>query len=650
MRFVVAWLAWAQAQEEVVVEAQAEAVTASERQLDRTAIVATPGRATDDLLRSLPGLHASSHGGTGKAYQLFVRGFDAVHGADVAVTVEGVPLNEPSNVHGQGYLDLHVLPRVLVDHATLRPGAFRPQDGDFAVAGAADFGLGLAQPGLWLSAGAGSDRTVSSELAWRPEDRGPGSFVVATVNGGHGVGEGRDHGQLRGALGLDGEAAGVQLRAFALGYRGRFDSPGVLRLDDLDSGRMGFYDAYPNAGGGASDRALAAVLATTRRDRRHGGLTAWTGLRRLSLDQDFTGFYDDPVHGDATRQTHVNRSAGLSLKGGIDPSPLGLDAGLDLFRHAMDQTEGGLEDGVVWEERLDAGLGQRSAAIWVVAPLLPWPWLALDPGVRATAWDLHLDRRLEDGEALDETRDATAHVLAPRGTLRLFPEGPVELDAAFGRGQRPPEIRGIEDGPAPAPTADTAEVGAIGRAGPLELRGVGFRTRVANEVIFDPDAARFVATGETVRKGVYGRAVLRPLEAVRLEGELTLVDARYAQGGDPVPYAPPVLGVVGAYLDGAVIGPVLWIAGLRTWHLGARPLPQGFASTPATVSDATVRATWRHLTVDVDLDNVFGSHWRDGEFFFPSWWDQSQPASALPMRHISAGAPRALHVALGWRS
>ena len=283
-----------------------------------------------------------------------------------------------------------------------------------------------------------------------------------------------------------------------------------------------------------------------------------------------------------------------------------------------------------------------------MVPLRPWPWLDIDPGVRATWWGLHLDRRLEDGEALDETRDATASVVAPRGTLHLFPGGPVEIDAAFGRGQRPPEIRGIEDGRAPAPTADTAEIGAIGRAGPVELRGVGFHSRVANEILFDPQAARFVATGETLRRGVYGRAVLRPVEAVRLEGELTLVDASYAQGGAPVPYAPPLLGVVGAYLDGAVVGPTVLVAGFRTWHLGSRPLPQGFASTPATVSDATVRATWRHLTLDLDIDNVFGAHWRDGEFFFPSWWDRSQPPSALPMRHISAGAPRALHLALGW--
>jgi len=647
------WL-WALAlaqDEEVVVEAEEDPASASERRLSREDIVATPGRGTDELLRSMPGLHASSHGGTGKAYQLFVRGFDAVHGADVAVTVEGVPINEPSNVHGQGYLDLHLLPRVLVDHAVLRPGAFRPADGDFAVAGSTDFGLGLQQSGLWVSAGGGTDRTATAELAWRPEGRGPGSFLVATVNGGRGVGEARGHDQLRGAVGLDGEVEGVDLRAWALAYRGRFDSPGVLREDDLDAGRVDFYDAYPGSGGGASDRALASVQARTRRDRLHGAATVWGGLRGLLLDQNFTGFYDHPIRGDAVRQTHQDRSVGVSVRGGLDPAPVGILAGLDLALHDMDQTEGPLStDGDVWSDELDAGLSQRSVAGWASVPLRPWPWLHLDPGARATVWSLGLDRRLQDGQRLDEIRTASSAVLAPRGTARLFPDGPVELDAAYGRGMRPPEVRGIESGPAPAPTADTAELGVVARHPVLETRAAAFRTRVANEVLFDPEAARFVATGETIRRGLFARAVVRPVDGLRIEGEATAVDAFYEATGEPVPFAPPLLGVGGLYLDRVVVGPLVLVAGVRTWALASRPLPLGFASTPATVTDATLRAVFRQITIDVDVDNVLGAQWRDGEFFFPSWWDRSSAPSALPERHISAGAPRALHVALGWRS
>ena len=46
-------------------------------------------------------------------------------------------------------------------------------------------------------------------------------------------------------------------------------------------------------------------------------------------------------------------------------------------------------------------------------------------------------------------------------------------------------------------------------------------------MIFDPVAARFVATGETVRQGVFARAQLRPIDVIRLEAELTLTDASY---------------------------------------------------------------------------------------------------------------------------
>jgi hypothetical protein len=43
------------------------------------------------------------HAGGGKANQYFLRGFDIDHGTDLALFVDGVPVNQPSHGHGQGY-------------------------------------------------------------------------------------------------------------------------------------------------------------------------------------------------------------------------------------------------------------------------------------------------------------------------------------------------------------------------------------------------------------------------------------------------------------------------------------------------------------------------------------------------------------------
>lgn len=56
--------------EEVVVTAAKPRDSATDRTLDRAAVEALPRRSADDMLRAMPGLHQSAHGGHGKAYQI----------------------------------------------------------------------------------------------------------------------------------------------------------------------------------------------------------------------------------------------------------------------------------------------------------------------------------------------------------------------------------------------------------------------------------------------------------------------------------------------------------------------------------------------------------------------------------------------------
>ena len=44
--------------------------------------------------------------GDAVAPRIFLRGFDAEHGQDIAFSAGGVPINQPSHLHGQGYADL----------------------------------------------------------------------------------------------------------------------------------------------------------------------------------------------------------------------------------------------------------------------------------------------------------------------------------------------------------------------------------------------------------------------------------------------------------------------------------------------------------------------------------------------------------------
>jgi outer membrane cobalamin receptor len=68
---------------------------------------------SQEILRKVPGLFIGQHAGGGKAEQIFLRGFDIDHGTDIAISVDGMPVNMVSCTWS-GYADLHfVIPETV---------------------------------------------------------------------------------------------------------------------------------------------------------------------------------------------------------------------------------------------------------------------------------------------------------------------------------------------------------------------------------------------------------------------------------------------------------------------------------------------------------------------------------------------------------
>ncbi|HEY8783291.1 MAG TPA: carboxypeptidase-like regulatory domain-containing protein [Mucilaginibacter sp.] len=94
-----------------------------------------PVNSSQDLMRLVPGLFIAQHMGGGKAEQIFIRGFDADHGTDLNVSVDGMPVNIVSHIHGQGYADLHFLIPETVSTYDFGKGPYYSGYGDFTTAG-----------------------------------------------------------------------------------------------------------------------------------------------------------------------------------------------------------------------------------------------------------------------------------------------------------------------------------------------------------------------------------------------------------------------------------------------------------------------------------------------------------------------------------
>src|SRR3979411_2821913 len=110
-----------------------------------------------EVLETVPGLVISQHSGEGKANQYYLRGFNLDHGTDFATTVAGMPVNLPTNGHGQGYSDLNFLIPELVSGVQYSKGPYFADQGDFATAGSANINYANALDRALVRVGGGGE-------------------------------------------------------------------------------------------------------------------------------------------------------------------------------------------------------------------------------------------------------------------------------------------------------------------------------------------------------------------------------------------------------------------------------------------------------------------------------------------------------------
>src|SRR5438034_587205 len=116
--------------QELTVTERRPTTAASEETIRARDYELRPHTTTQEILNNIPGLVVAQHQGGGKAAQYFLRGFDADHGTDVAVFVDGLPVNLVSHAHGQGYADLNFLIPETVQRIELYKGPYFVEYGD----------------------------------------------------------------------------------------------------------------------------------------------------------------------------------------------------------------------------------------------------------------------------------------------------------------------------------------------------------------------------------------------------------------------------------------------------------------------------------------------------------------------------------------
>jgi iron complex outermembrane receptor protein len=125
--------------------------------IDATTIKQTPAHDGYDLLRQTAGLEVHEQGqGPGFASDASLRGFSSDHSTDLALWIDGVPINEPINGHAEGYNDFNVLFPGGVSEFDVIRGPTSALYGNFALAGVVNVRTLERMHGTELTASGGS--------------------------------------------------------------------------------------------------------------------------------------------------------------------------------------------------------------------------------------------------------------------------------------------------------------------------------------------------------------------------------------------------------------------------------------------------------------------------------------------------------------
>lgn len=649
----------------ITVRGNAPPRSASEVVVDAQVLQAAPHRNASELLLTVPGVFVSQHSGEGKAHQIFFRGFDAVHGQDVEIWAGGAPVNDVSNIHGQGYADLHFLIPEVVQQIESTPGSYDPRQGDFAVAGTMRFTLGYAEPGVTAKASLGSFGSRRYFMAYHPKqaaDTTFGAFEVASTDG---------FGPSRAARHASGIAQttydlgrGVVGRAMASAYAGRFDSAGVLRLDDIERGRVDRFATYDPKQGGYSSRAqLVLELKSQDPGAESGAPSSWSFspyaiVRSFELRSNFTGFATDPVGGDSTQQrndaTTLGATASYRRKLRLLSAHDALEAGVSLRTDSIAQSQHRLSrfnDSVTDDARspgVAAQVRATDAAAYLDASLHPVRRVTLRGGLRADGLSYLTEDR--GAASAGQTRSALGAQLSKRGTLDVVLLPGLSALGSYGEGFRSPQARSLGDGETtPFTRVVSYEAGLRFRDGKrLQSSLAVYRTRLSDDLVFDQATARNELVPGTTRTGASVNLIAEPSEAFVSSTSFTYTraafsasDARHAEG-DLLPYVPQV--VVRSDLAftprlGRLFGDDVrshW--GFAFTYLGRRPLPYAELGHDVFLADASASVRWGAFETGLEVFNLLGADWYDGEFVYASAFSGAE--SKVPVRHVSVGAPR----------
>lgn len=636
-------------------------VAASSQQFipDKEYLLQPQGRPAQ-VLRLIPGFLAVEHsGGAGKADQYFLRGFDADHGTDVAFYADGMPINLRSHGHGQGYTDLNFIIPETIEGLEVNKGAYLPEYGDFATAGAVNFRTReVVNEGVIQAAGGQFDTQRYMLMLSPTKDKVRTLFAAeGYYTNGPFLNDNRYfRTNVMGKATMN-PTSRSELSLTGTYHKAQWNGSGQIPLRAVADGTLDRFGAIDPSEGGNTTRATGQL--NYHYDTPSGGqffANAYAQHYQLDLYTNFTFFLNDPVNGDgivqSDRRVMYGGDFGYKQRGEVFGLPsigtIGFQARVDDI-HAKLRTQ---TTRVITGTTTDSDILEASYAPFVKAEVQPTDWLRLAGGLRGEAFTFDVRNRCATCAEQPAGRQNSSIVL-PKMNLILGPWAGTELFANYGEGFHSNDARSaVTPGSIPLARAKTYEVGVRSRPwGPdgVELTATAWALDLQSELVFVGDEGTTEIRGASRRRGVELAVRGQIMGPLYFNGSVTWTKAEFTNG-DAIPLAPEMT----AY--GALL--LKWPEGLtsqlQATYLGARPLieDRSVSSSSWITVDLSeryqlpVKLPHGRIEAFLYVQNLFNTQWEQATFFYES--RLRNEAAGVNDTHFVPGNPRMVMGGLAW--
>lgn len=607
-----------------------------------------PVNSSQEILRKVPGLFIGQHAGGGKAEQIFLRGFDIDHGTDIALSVDGMPVNMVSHAHGQGYADLHFIIPETIEKIDFGKGTYYANKGDFATAGYVAFQTKekVEQNSLAFEVGQfNTMRTVG--LFNLLENQKKQSAFVATeyvlTDGPFDSPQNFKRVNLFGKY-TNSQSENTKFSITASRFSSKWDASGQIPQRLVANGTISRFGAVDDTEGGNTSRTnLNVSLLKNSSENTFLKTNAFYSNYQFELYSNFTFFLEDPINGDQIKQKENRTIYGLNAEFNKRMKVNTTDALVQIgFGFRADETKNTelshtLNRSETLENIMLGDIDQTNVFSYLNSEF-DFGKLKINPAFRMDYFKFNYQDKLATNYT---TQSEDKLKFSPKLNFIFTRNNNVQFYLKSGLGFHSNDTRVVvaQTGNKILPTAFGSDLGTIFKPFPrLVVNSALWYLDLQQEFVYVGDAGIVEPSGRSKRMGIDFGLRYQMTNYLFFDADANYTYARSTdapKGQDYIPLAPDFTGTGGF----SVTDYKGFSGGFHYRYLKTRPANEdnSILAKGYMISDLNVNYKYQKFIFGISAENIFNSKWNETQFATES--RLKNEVASVEEIHFTPGTP-----------